>query len=392
MSDRPKLVFITSRFPYPLEKGDKLRAFHFIKGLSKSYEITLIALTDQSIADEWLNELAPFALQTHVFKLSKPKQIFRLGLNFFLHAPFQVAYFTESKVKRQINQILKNLKPDHIYCQLIRAAEYVKNYHDCYKTLDYMDALSKGMERRMENAPFYAKFIYRMEATRLREYERRIFNYFEFHTMISLQDTYYIAHPEQTKIKVVPNGIDTQFFSPMDSVHKEFDLVFVGNLSYAPNVDAMVWFEKNVLQKNKDLRILIAGASPSQKILQLQKRNSHIVVEGWQADIRHAYARGKTFIAPMQMGTGLQNKLLEAMAMELPCITTSLANDAIHATENEQIFVCNNAGEMATQIRLLQKDLALAASTGKAGRKFVESNYSWARCVEELNTIFRIQH
>ncbi|NBY40521.1 MAG: hypothetical protein EBQ66_06395 [Flavobacteriia bacterium] len=68
MSDRPKLVFITSRFPYPLEKGDKLRAFHFIKGLSKSYEITLIALTDQSIADEWLNELAPFVVQTHVFQ------------------------------------------------------------------------------------------------------------------------------------------------------------------------------------------------------------------------------------------------------------------------------------------------------------------------------------
>ncbi len=392
MSDRPKLVFITSRFPYPLEKGDKLRAYHFIKGLSTSFDITLIALSDPSVSDEWLKELDPFVATTHVFKLNKPKQIFRLGLNFFLQAPFQVAYFTERKIKRQVQQILKNLNPDHIYCQLIRAAEYVKNYHDCYKTLDYMDALSKGMERRMENAPFYAKFIFRMEATRLREYERRIFNYFEFHTMISLQDTYYIAHPEQTKIIVVPNGIDTQYFSPIPAVKKEFDLVFVGNLSYAPNVDAMVWFEKNVMQSNKDLRLLIAGANPSQKMLHLQKKNANIEVEGWQEDIRLAYARGKIFIAPMQMGTGLQNKLLEAMAMELPCITTSLANDAIHAKEDLQIFVCNRGTEMADQIRILQQDTTLASSIGKEGRAFVEANYSWERCATELKSIFTIQH
>ena len=142
MDKRPTLVFIASRFPYPLEKGDKLRGYNLIKGLSKTHQIHLIALTNEPINQSWHDEIAPYVVHIDIFPLHKIGQWIRLVSCIFTQQPFQLAYFTSFNIKRKVKKRLSEINPDHIFCQMIRPAEYVKNYHRCYKTIDYMDTLS----------------------------------------------------------------------------------------------------------------------------------------------------------------------------------------------------------------------------------------------------------
>jgi sugar transferase (PEP-CTERM/EpsH1 system associated) len=391
MDKRPTLVFIASRFPFPLEKGDKLRGYNLIKGLSKTHQIYLIALTNEPINQSWYDEIAPFVINIDIFPLHNIGQWLRLFACIFTQQPFQLAFFTSFNIKRKIKKRLSEINPDHIFCQMIRPAEYVKNYHRCYKTIDYMDTLSIGMERRAKKAPWYTRWIYHMEAARLKEYEQRIFNYFEFQTMISQQDVHYIAHPDQRKIKVIPNGIDTDFFHPMENHKTMYDLVFVGNLSYAPNIDAMRWFATHVLSREPQWRLLIAGANPSSAFIQSLKKYPNIDVEGWQPDIRSAYSKGTIFIAPMQIGTGMQNKLLEAMAMGLPCVTTPLASEALEVTPGHELLVGRTAEELTAHIKYLLNNPNDAKIIGEQGRKMVSNTYSWESAVNTLNELITLQ-
>ena len=391
MDKRPTLVFIASRFPFPLEKGDKLRGYNLIKGLSKTHQIHLIALTNEPINQSWYDEIAPFVINIDIFPLHNIGQWLRLFACIFTQQPFQLAFFTSFNIKRKIKKRLSEINPDHIFCQMIRPAEYVKNYHRCYKTIDYMDTLSIGMERRAKKAPWYTRWIYHMEAARLKEYEQRIFNYFEFQTMISQQDVHYIAHPDQRKIKVIPNGIDTDFFHPMENHKTMYDLVFVGNLSYAPNIDATRWFATHVLSHEPQWRLLIAGANPSSAFIQSLKKYPNIDVEGWQPDIRSAYSKGTIFIAPMQIGTGMQNKLLEAMAMGLPCVTTPLASEALEVTPGHELLVGRTAEELTAHIKYLLNNPNDAKIIGEQGRKMVSNTYSWESAVNTLNELITLQ-
>ena len=388
---RKKLVIIVSRFPFPLEKGDKLRAFHQIKELSSTYSITLIATTDSKVSKESIEQLRKYCSTIYIFRLSKISIAFNLFVQLFTKKPFQIGYFYSSKNYYRINKILDEIKPDHIYCQLIRVSEFVKNYHHCKKTIDYMDALSKGIERRIEKAPFYSKWLFKIESKRLAIYERQIFDYFENHIIISDQDRELILHPKKSTIECIPNGVDNSFFETI-SEQKKYDLLFVGNMSYAPNVEAANYISTelipNLKKSNPTISFLISGANPHSSILKLAKNNSTISVSGWVDDIRKSYAQGKIFVAPMMIGTGMQNKLIEAMAMGIPCITTSLANNAIKALNNESIIVANTKEEFIDAIEKLLSDSIYYSKIADGGKAFVKNNYNWKTTSQKLSSIF----
>ena len=386
-----KLVVMLSRFPYPLEKGDKLRAFHQIKELSKYYSITLITTTDTAVKKESIEQLRKYCTTIYIFKLSKISILFNLFIQLFTNKPFQIGYFYSSKNKFRINRILNELKPDHIYCQLVRVAEFVKDYHNCPKTLDYMDAFSKGMERRVENANFFTKWLFKKEAKRLSLYERQIFDYFENHTIISNQDQEYILHPKKNNIICIQNGVDSTFFEKQNKTY-EFDFVFTGNMSYKPNIEAVHYIVEEILPLlNTDkatYSLLISGANPHSSIMKLARKNSNIKVTGWVNDIRTSYLKGKIFIAPMMIGTGMQNKLIEAMALGLPCITSPLANNAINGIHNESIIVAENKFEFVNGIQKLLTDDNFYLKISEGGRKLALSNFDWEKTTKKLINLF----
>ena len=388
---RKKLVVCLSRFPYPLEKGDKLRAFFQIRDLSEFFEIYLICTIENHVKTEELDLLKKYCKEIHLFKLNRYIQIFNLLVNFLSIKPFQVVYFTQYKIKIKIGLLLQKIKPDHIFCQLIRPAEYVKNYHDCPKTLDIMDALSKGMERQSKNSNFFMKLFYRGESERLKKYERQIINYFENILIISKQDKEFILHPNKDKIIVLPNGVNEAFIDKTNlNFEKDIDILFTGNMNYFPNIEACKYIYKELYPffKLNKIKTTICGANPSKVIQKLNQTDFEVT--GWVEDIKRVYLKSKIFIAPMFSGTGMQNKILEAMALGIPCITTTLANNAILAKPNEEILIANTKEEFISSINLCLNDIELYLKLAKNSQNFILENYNWKKINQNLSEIIKV--
>ncbi|TGE20008.1 glycosyltransferase [Hymenobacter elongatus] len=386
-----KLLVLLSRFPYPLDKGDKLRAFHQLRYLARHHEICLFALTDEPVADSAYAAVRPLCRGgLHVHQLGKPGIALNMARALATGLPLQVGYFYDAAAQQRLDALLRAFQPRHIYCQLIRMAEYLRPHTGRYPmTLDYMDVFSAGMVRRAQQAPVWQRPVISLEARRLLAYEAAVFDWFEHHTIISDPDRQLISHPQRQRIQVVLNGIDTDFFQPTTQP-QEYELVFCGNMSYHPNVDAAEFLATEVLplvhQTHPQARLLIAGTTPAARVLALA--SPFVVVSGWLPDIRDAYASARVFVAPMRVGTGLQNKLLEAMAMRLPCVTTPLANNALRGVPSQDLLVGESAAELAAHITGLLSETEAAEALAGRGLEFVRRHYNWAAATGRLEALF----
>lgn len=386
------LMVIFPRFPFPLEKGDKLRAFHQLKQLSKHYRVHLICITHSQPNRDALKAVEPFVSSLHVFKLHTNRSYVRMMLALLTGKPFQVHFFYKKAIKKKIHSLIAEINPDHIYCQLVRIADYVKDIHSVPKTLDYMDAFGIGMRRISEDRRFPWSFFYKMESVRMLRYESMIFDYFDHHTIITAQDRMYIRHPENHRIQVVPNGVDITYFQPIESIQKTHDLVFVGNLSYPPNVHSARFIVKEVLPllntMGIDVSLLLAGAEPTNEVKSFASHR--VTVSGWMDDIRVAYASSRVLLAPMHINTGMQNKLLEGLSMAIPCVTSIKANEAIGAHPGREIMVCSSTKDYCNAIALLLASNTMAENMGNAARDFVTTNYSWEASVSKLEQLMNL--
>ncbi len=383
-----KIFVLVSRFPYPLEKGDKLRAFHQIKELSKKHEIVLCALSDEKVSNSSIEKLKQYCVQVEVIRLYKLKIYWNLLMQLlFGKKSLQVSYFYSAGAHKKIEDLIEKVKPDHIYCQLIRVTEYVRDLK-IEKTLDYMDAFARGMERRVENAPFYLKPFLKIETKRLKRYEHDVFNDFNHTSIISNQDKELIVHIKNHEIKVIPNGVDYSTFQ-FKEVEKKYDLIFTGNMGYPPNIDSAVYIVNEIMpllwQKFPNVNLAIVGATPDARVKALQ--TNKVTVTGWVEDISDYYAASKIFIAPMQIGTGLQNKLLEAMAMKLPCITSKLANNALGAIHEKDALIGETPEEYVNHIVNLLENQELYQKLSENGYEFVKQNYTWEGTTQLLEDL-----
>ncbi len=378
-----KLVIVTSRFPWPIEKGDKLRIFHQLKYLSERYEILLISVADEIPEESALEELRQYCAEIKYYTISKLRRICTALYYWINGKPAQVGYFFSSKIKRKIYQEIIQFQPDRIYCQLIRVSDYVKTLPHV-KILDYMDTLSSGMARQAEVRKFPASLFYKREAVLTRQYEQRVYSFFDETTIISERDKNELPLLSKNLIHVIPNGIDANFYIPINKV-PEYDLVFVGNLGYKPNEEAVFNLLKYYRINNLNHKVLIAGARPTKAILAINEKNWNIA--GWVDDIRSAYNNAKIFVAPLTIGSGLQNKILEAMSCGLPCITTTLVNEAIGAEEDNEILIANDSTTWMEKVNLLLEDEELRRTVGKNARTFVLNNYLWTGFNSKLNNV-----
>lgn len=380
-----------SRIPYPLEKGDKLRAYHQLRELSRTHDIVLCALTDKVVHPRAEEVLKSFATHVYFFRLNKTHIFFRLLINFFRRRPFQVAYFFDQNIQRSIHKLIQAHQPDHLYCQLIRTAAYVSDL-PVHKTLDYQDAFSEGLRKRSRVSPWFIRPLLKLEYSRVKRFESVIFDAFDKHTIISEADRSCIQHPERDSIQIVPNGVDTEYFSPM-TCEKPYELIFTGNMAYPPNVNGAVYLVRHIMpmvwKEFPEVKLVLAGASPAYAVRSLA--SDRVIVTGWVEDLRLWYCRSKVFIAPMQIGTGLQNKVLEAMAMMLPCITSPLANRAIGAEEGKEVLIGKNTANFAQHILSLLRDTGLSKQLAINGNKYVNSHYQWSSVCRKLEKVITEQ-
>lgn len=391
-----RLFVLLSRFPYPLERGDKLRAFHQLRILSREHEVFLCALHEDELRPEWHDAVRPFCKELKTFRLNRSGQLAELAKCAFGSRPFQVGYFFNNTIKKEVETLAAEWRPDAIYCQLLRTAPYVEDIHGIPKVIDFQDAFAKGMERRLETDPWYMRPLIRSEMRRLAKYEPQVFAHFDAATIISEQDREQLSFEGKEQVRIVRNGVQMERFSPSDAPKTE-DVLFAGNMGYPPNIEAGLLLANEVMPLVWDslpnARLMLAGARPSYQVRQLE--NDRITVTGWVDDMRDCYAKARVFVAPMFIGTGLQNKLLEAMAMRLPCITTPLANNALGAEPGKEVLIAETEAEFASAILLLLHDASRAKELAENGHRFVSERFGWEaqtgpllRVLEEVRARF----
>ncbi|MBE6335575.1 MAG: glycosyltransferase [Lentimicrobiaceae bacterium] len=388
-----KIFVLLPRIPWPLEKGDKLRAYNQIKQLSNDNEVVLCALNTDKNAnkEEAYKALQPYCISVTFIDINKISILFNIIKAFLKGLPIQCGYFYNSKAHKIVHNLIEKNKPDMLFGQLLRVAEYLR-FEKTAKTIDYQDVFSMGMKRRADIAPFYLKPVFNMEYNRLRRYEHDIFDDFDVKTIISIQDRDDIDHTKKEEILIVPNGVDHEYYSPQQQ-EKKYDIVFTGNMAYAPNVNAVEYLSNHILplvwEKLPNTKMYIAGATPDPRVKKVA--SERIIISGWLDDMRDAYAQSKIFIAPMRIGTGLQNKLLEAMSMRLPCITTSLANGSLHAEDGKEILVGDNEQELAKHIITLLTDKEKAESVAQNGYDFVHRVYDWGEATKIMENEMKLK-
>ncbi len=381
-----KLLVLVSRFPHPLDKGDKLRAFHQIAELAARHEITLCALSHAPVGRESRAVLDRLCARVEVIQFSALETAAGLVRAALTGLPLQVGYFLSARAQRRIDALIQEVRPDRVFCQLVRTAEYAKRMR-VPVAFDYMDAFSWGFEQRAALLPGMLGGLLRLEAARLARYEAGLLEHFPKSAIISEQDRDHIGHPGRDAIRVVGNGVDLETFRPRPAA-KEHDLLFVGNMAYPPNVLAAEKLVREILprvRQDRSCRVLIAGASPTRRVRRLA--GDGVTVTGWVDDISACYAGARVFVAPMAMGTGLQNKLLQALAMAVPCVTTPSARRALGASD-EEVWIGRDASEIADRTLTLLKDPERAAALGARGRAFAVARFRWSDAGAALEALW----
>lgn len=385
-----RILVILSRFPFPLEKGDKLRAYYQIRDLAQRHEVHLIALSDQAVSQAQQKELEPYCASITIHRLTKGMILGNLTRAFFKGWPFQVGYFYHPKIQQAITQRIKNLQPDAIFAQLIRTAEYIRGERHIPITLDYMDVFSRGMGRRLETETFPKKWAVNMEYQRLLRYEAEVFDDFGGKTIISDQDRDLIPHPERHKIAVIPNGVDYSYYHPM-KLPASYDLLFAGNMAYPPNVESVNFIVKEVMpliwKERPETTFVIAGATPAPEVKALA--GPKVTVTGWVEDIRQYFGGSKIMLAPMLISIGMQNKILQAMAMKIPCVVTPLANNAIGAEPGKAVVVATSPQDFATSVLELLNNPQKAQLIAEEAWQFVRKTYDWEVAGRNLEKIIQ---
>lgn len=369
-----------------------MRAFHQIRHLAHSHEVYLFCLTEPGTQEDPrdLSELTSITQAIKLHPIKRWRRWLRMAFAPFSTRPFQVHWFYQRPAHRALNQWMEDIQPDVVLCQLVRMASYVQHAHHVPRVLDYMDALSAGMARQSRLARPTMRWIYRIEYRRLKAYESTVFDYFDGKTIISQADKRLIGHPEHQDITVVPNGIDTAFFKSTqpNATDDKPVILFTGNMSYPPNVDAACQLVNEVLPllASNSIRVVIAGTNPTPEVKALA--TERVEVTGWIPDIRDAYARAALFVAPLRIGTGQQNKILEAMSMNLPCVTTQhVASGFPSATgETAPLRIANSAKGIAAEVDALLMDQEARIELGSLSRQWVEKHCDWdasARLMED---------
>jgi len=374
-----------SRFPWPLDKGDRLRAFHQVAEMSRRHEVILCALAHEEVPAASREAVAAVCARLELIRLSRAETALGMTRALATGLPLQVGYFLSERARRRVRELVAETSPDRFLFQLVRTAEYARGL-EASSAIDLMDAFSWGLEQRAGHSPAWLAPLLRFEARRVARYEEEALRRFPRAAIVTAQDRDRLPAASRGKVAVVRNGVDFEAFSPREAP-KDTDLLFVGNMAYPPNVLAAETLVTEVLPRvraERPARVVIAGTSPAPRVRRLA--GDGVEVTGRVADIAGFYARSRVFVAPLPVATGLQNKLLQALAMGVPCVTSTPARDALGATERE-VRSGRDAAEIAAATLELLRDPGEADALARRGREFALRDYRWPAAAADLERL-----
>lgn len=386
------ILFLTHRIPYPPDRGDKIRGFNIVRHLSTRKRVHVIAFADDSRDLKRKNGLAPYTGNRSIIWRSKPRWLAALQALAF-RRPISLTAFENGSVQEAVTNLLARHSIDTIFVFSSQMAQYLPAKPRQKVIMDFVDMDSAKFEAYAKTSSGLTQWMMQREATLLLAHEKSVANKVDASLFVSAQEAALFCERTGAKrVHVVENGIDTVFFDPA-AAFKRIEstgalIVFTGQMDYRPNIEAVTWFVETILPHirvaHPSARFAIVGRNPTDAVKALAKQPG-VIVTGEVADVRGWLAAAAVVVAPLKLARGVQNKVLEAMAMARPVVASDPAAEGIdHA---DTIRTGGTVGEIAEEVVRLIADPAKAMALGAAAREQVMARYSWDARLAVLDEI-----
>ncbi len=393
-----RLLFLTARLPYPPNRGDRLRAYHFIRELSREHRITLLSFVADDSESGLLAGLRPFCDSIQLVHLPQRQSVIGAARGLWRRESLQSLYYHSPHMQKAVDGLMATNSFDAVYVHLFRMAQYVRRHESVYRIVDLTDVISTEIARSLPYRDALWRAVYRVELPRIQKAELAATQTADETWVISVAERRALADLGATgPVEVVPNGIDVLRFHPTSQRRTPNTLIFVGHLGVLHNIDAAEHLAQDILplvrQEIPTAQLKIVGAEPGERVRRLAELPG-VDVLGHVANLNDALNSASLFVAPLRFAAGVQNKVLEAMAAGLAVVTTSCVNEGLVAEDGQHLVIADGTEPTATAVITLLRNTAQRDALGEAGRLFVTSTFSWNRVTERLQTIaqFRPTH
>jgi sugar transferase (PEP-CTERM/EpsH1 system associated) len=386
-----RIFFICRRVPFPPDRGDKIATFNEIRHLSRSHEVHVFCLAD----GKWdLDNVA--GLHDHVDSVTAvPVTASAIRLRalkaLLVGESLSVAAFNEAKLHAAIGTKFEQLKPDLMVVYSCNVAQFAEPFPCVPRIMQFgeLDSAKWGQYSERSSRPL--KWVYEIEQRRFLAYERHIartFSHALVHTPLEKRDFERLI--QGVPVSLVGNGVDLDYFRSASPAKRPASIVFTGVMDYFPNIDAVVWFCNETLPivqaQVPEANFVICGSRPTTTVRRLAKRRG-VRVTGWVPDTRPYLDGAEVFVAPLRMARGVQNKLLEALAMSLPCVAAKAAWRGTVVPQGEGILIADDPKEFAEHVVHLLRDGDFRSKMALKARAAAEANYQWEAQLAPLDRV-----
>lgn len=380
-----KILFITTRLPYPTNEGHQIRTYNLLKRVCQTHEVHYLSLQRSDDDVDAKAHLSTLCKSVTTFAIPNEHSRIRflkdLGLGFLTRTPFVIRKYFSNELKVAIEQTVKNGNFDLVHFDMLPLAQYAPFIGNTPYVLNNHNVESLLLKRRAENSNnIFEKVFFNNQSKSL--------HHFEINACQFAQETFVCSQTDvdvlttmapKAQFSVVENGVDTQFFPFEDTKTEQDSLVFVGGMGWFPNKDGMLFFINEVMPllvtKRQNIKLTLIGKSAGVEIPSNLKNN--IFVTGFVDDFRPIVASSSVYILPIRVGSGTRLKLLEAMSMGKAIVSTDIGAEGVTLVNNNNVMYANSASEFTETILALLNDNEKIEKLGKNARSLAENQYDW---------------
>ena len=387
----PSLLFLTQRIPYPPIKGEKIRPLQILRHLRRSYDVHLGCLVDDPRDVEHIPTVRALCADAYFARLDRRRARVTCLRGLLTGEALGVTFYRDRGLAGWVRRVLLEVRPEVLFICSSNMAPYVLDLRGGERVclVDLADVDSEKWRAYAESGSGAMRWVHRREWRKTAALEGRIARECDWSSFVSPEEAALFAsqHPAQAgRIRAVSSGVDHGYFDPALEFAPVFatdraNFVFTGTMDYRPNVDAVVWFAETILPMIRravpGAQFHIVGSSPAAEVSALGAM-AGVFVTGRVADVRPYLAHATAGVAPMRIARGIQNKVLEAMAMARPTVVTGDALAGIGAVPGAEVLLADTAEDFAGACVSLCGDAATGAAIGAAARQRVLADYVWA--------------
>jgi sugar transferase (PEP-CTERM/EpsH1 system associated) len=398
----PSILAVSERVPWPTSSGGAIRTFHLLQQLSEEFDVGFVGgANTASQAAEGTAALREFCHHVEVVPdkrtSSRAASILNLSRTLLRNEPAFVAYHWNSGVDRAVQRALATSKYELLHLDHLDTVPYSRNWPADRFVIDTHNLLHQYFQRRseLEKNPLLRPLM-RAEARRLFAYELDTFRRAGSVITCSEAERQTLLQKEpDLAVFQVPNGVDCDHFKPVQGQPRsgKSQLVFVGNMAYEPNHDAALYFGREVLprivERQPEVSFLVVGSDPKPELLRLAADRAEIEVTGFVEDVRPYFRKATIFVVPIRFGSGTRLKVLEAFAMALPVVSTSLGAEGIAYSDGRDIAIADEPARMADIVCRLVQDPEELARMGGEARETAVQNYDWGVIGRQIREVYR---